>query len=73
VKSLAAKYKAAIEGIEYTKEAFDDLNDAIKPDLRESWMSSEKMALELRGEHLKIYDVQIEKGAFEFKYHFTQS
>ena len=64
MKALSAKFKAATESLQHTKVAFDDLNSDIQPETREKWMNSEQIALEFRGEYLKIYDIQLEKSKF---------
>jgi len=66
VKALLAKYNAATEGLRQTKIAFDDLNEGIESETREEWINSEQIALENRGEALKIYDIQLEKSEFLF-------
>jgi hypothetical protein len=62
VKALSSKFKAAVEGIQQTKMPFEALNQDIPDDLREVWKESEKLALEYRGQHLSIYDVNLDKG-----------
>jgi hypothetical protein len=62
VKALASKFKAAQEGVQSTKIAFDDLNEAIQPEMRQVWLNSEEIAMESQGEHLRIYDIQLEKS-----------
>jgi hypothetical protein len=62
VKTLSSKFKAAVGSVQLTKVAFEKLDNAIDADLREMWTKLEKKALESRGEYLKIYDVQLEKG-----------
>jgi len=62
VKCLSSKFKAAAKAIPSSKATFEDMNDAIRPELKKLWLTEEKMALESRGEHLKIYDVQLEKS-----------
>ena len=64
VKALFSKFKAAVEGIQQTKTPFEALNRNIPSHLREAWKESEKVALECRGEHLSIYDVQLDKCGF---------
>jgi hypothetical protein len=64
VKALSMKFKVATKGLQHTKVAFDDLNSDIQPETREEWMNLEQIALESRGEHLKIYDINLEKGKF---------
>ena len=64
VKALSAKYKAATKGLGLSKIAFNDMNEGIPSEMREDWMNLEQIALESRGEHLKIYDIQLEKGKF---------
>ena len=63
-KPLSVKFKVATEGLQHTRIAFDDLNSDIQPEIREEWMNSEQIALKSRGEHLKIYDINLEKGRF---------
>jgi hypothetical protein len=64
VKALSSKFKAAQEGVQSTKTAFDDLNSAIQLEMRQTWLNSEEIAMESQGEYLKIYDVQLEKSKF---------
>jgi hypothetical protein len=61
-RSLSSKFKAAAKAIAQSKMAFDDLNDSTRSELRELWLNNEKIAMESRGEELKIYDVQWEKS-----------
>jgi hypothetical protein len=64
VKALSVKFKVATKGLQHTKIAFNDLDSNIQPETREEWMNLEHIALESRGEHLKIYDINLEKGGF---------
>ena len=64
VKSLSSKFKAAVEGVQLTKVAFEEINDATDSKDQAAWIKLEKTAVEYRGEHLKIYDVQLEKSGY---------
>jgi hypothetical protein len=66
VKALSLKFKAAARGIQHTQASFLELDNSLPSDLREAWLKSEEIALEFRGEDLKLYDVRLEKGALGF-------
>jgi hypothetical protein len=72
VKALSVKFKVAKKGLQHTKIAFDDLDSNIQPQIREEWMNLEQIALESRGEHLKIYDINLEKGMFPMRHNWRQ-
>jgi hypothetical protein len=64
VRSLRSKYKSAIEGRERSEAAFKDLNANVDEVPLAEWQEEESKAMENRGEYLRIYEVQIEKGLF---------
>jgi hypothetical protein len=72
VKALSVKFKVATKGLQHTKIAFNDLDSNIQPEIREEWMNLEQVALESRGEHLKIYDINLEKGRFPMRHNWRQ-
>ena len=41
---------------------FNDFNGSVDEGKQETWAQQEKLAMILRGDHLKIYDVVAEKG-----------
>jgi hypothetical protein len=61
-KALKMKYQAAVKGKETTRVAFEGLDESISEDNRNKWLKEEAEAMEKRGEYLKIYQVQIDKG-----------
>jgi hypothetical protein len=61
-RTLSSKYRAAVEGVQKTSVAFHDVDNAIKPVLRNAWLDHEKDALKFRGERLRIYDIQTKKS-----------
>ena len=63
VKTLLTKLKRSQNGIDSTKPAFDELtkschNGNLPVD---AWQSAEHLAMEKRGEHLKIFDLNHKK------------
>jgi hypothetical protein len=61
-QSLKTKHKAAIKGLKLTQDAFEGLDGSVSKNLRNKWIEAEKEAMDKRGEHLKIYQVQIVEG-----------
>jgi len=51
-----------MEGLSETRAAFQGLTDSLSPDQIQDWKRQEKQALRHRGDALKIYEVQQEKG-----------
>ncbi|KAG1830726.1 hypothetical protein DFJ58DRAFT_671542 [Suillus subalutaceus] len=64
VKTLLKKYKCAVKGVNDTKITFDELTCSLDPQKIALWEKDEKIAMELRGEHLDIYQLKIDKGKF---------
>jgi hypothetical protein len=65
-RSLLSKYKAAVKGRDSSKVAFEELNASVDEAQLQKWREEESMAMESRGEYLRIYDVRTEKGKFNF-------
>ena len=59
--SLCGKWIRAKEGVSETKPAFEQLSDCLETSLVAEWTKQERVAMEKRGDHLKIYDVASEK------------
>lgn len=64
VKTLLKKHKRAVKGVDDTKLPFDELTHSLDPQKITLWEKDEKIAMELRGEHLNIYQLKIDKGEF---------
>ncbi|KAG1763081.1 hypothetical protein EDD22DRAFT_846611 [Suillus occidentalis] len=58
---LLKKHKRAVQGINDTKLPFDELTHTLDPVKIAIWEKDEKMAMELQGEHLDIYQLKINK------------
>jgi len=56
------KLKKALEGLSETRAAFQGLTDSLSKEKIQDWKRQEKQALRQRGDALKIYEVQQEKG-----------
>ena len=61
VESLCGKWTRAKKGVSDTKPAFEQLTDCLDPSLVQEWTRQECVAMENRGDDLKIYDVISEK------------
>ncbi|KAG1838545.1 hypothetical protein DFJ58DRAFT_733798 [Suillus subalutaceus] len=61
VKTLLKKYKRAVKGVNDTKLPFDELTCSLDPQKIALWEKDEKITMELRGEHLDIYQLKIDK------------
>jgi len=59
--ALCGKWDRAKEGTSDTRQAFDQLSNCLDPSLIEEWMRQEQVAMEKRGDHLKVYKVESEK------------
>jgi hypothetical protein len=44
------------------KAAFEELCETVDEQVLEQWKQEEQNAMVLRGEHLRVYDVKMEKG-----------
>jgi hypothetical protein len=54
-------------GVSETKTAFEQLSDCLEATLIEEWTGQERVAMEERGDNLKIYVVRSERcGTFLF-------
>jgi len=62
VTSISKKYAKAIISREKALDMFNDFNGSVDEGKQETWAQQEKLAMILRGDHLKIYDVVAEKG-----------
>ena len=60
--SLSRKWAKAKEGVHDTKLAFDQLTKRLEASSIEEWTAQEHVAMEQRGERLKIYDVVSNNG-----------
>jgi len=60
--TLSKKLKKAMEGLSETRAAFHGLKDSLSPDKIQDWKRQEKQASRHRGDALKIYENQQEKG-----------
>ena len=58
MRSLARKYKKAMDGLRKTREAFEGLTNSISRDLIEKWTAMEEKAMLERGDELEIIDVK---------------
>jgi hypothetical protein len=64
VKSLNKKLKKAVSLREKSLEVFNALDSSVDQTLKNVWLVQEEKASCLRGNHLKIYDVQLDQGLF---------
>lgn len=62
VKSLCKKYKAASNGIDLTKGPFEELSQALRPEMLNLWTKEAEKAEQDRGEALDIYSLKMDKG-----------
>jgi len=60
--TLSKKFQKALEGLSETRVAFQGLTDSLSEDKIQDWKRQEKQASRQRGDALKIYEVQQEKG-----------
>jgi len=59
--SLCGKRSRAKKGVSDTKPAFEQLTECLDAALVQEWTAQERIAMEQRGDHLKIYAVASEK------------
>jgi len=59
--SLCGKWTRAKQGVCDTKPAFEQLTDCLDASWVQEWTKQERVAMENRGEDLKIYDIASEK------------
>jgi hypothetical protein len=62
---LSKKFKAAKKGKRAMKAEFEELDSTIGDESRTQWEEEEELARNFRGEHLKIYEVRMEKGMWK--------
>jgi len=60
--TLSKKLKKAMEGLSDTKAAYQGLTESLSQEQIQDWIRQEKQASRHRGDALKIYEVQQEKG-----------
>jgi uncharacterized membrane protein (DUF106 family) len=53
-----------VNGIQELKEAFEELSETVDENLLEKWTQDEVKAMDSQGDHLRIFDVKMEKGFF---------
>jgi hypothetical protein len=61
-RSLLSKYKSAVKGLAGSKVAFDELDASVDEEQSMQWREEERIAMESRGECLRIYEVRTNKG-----------
>ena len=49
------------KGISKTQPIFQQLTECLDPSSIQEWTAQEQIAMEQRGDHLKIYEVKLEK------------
>ncbi len=59
--SLCTKWTRAKKGVSETKPAFEQLSNCLEGALIQEWTGQERVAMEERGNHLKIYVVRSER------------
>ena len=55
--SLCTKRSQATKGVSETKPAFEQLTECLDAALVRDWTEQERVAMEKRGDYLKIYEV----------------
>ena len=68
---MCRKWKRAKKGASTTQSAFEQLTDCLDDLLIEEWTNQEWVAMEKRGDHLKIFTVTLDK--FRIFYHSAVS
>ncbi len=58
---MCGKWKRAKTGVSTTQSAFEQLTDCLDDSLIEEWTNQEHVAMEKRGDHLKIFTVTSDK------------
>jgi len=61
VDLLCEKWSRAKNGVSETKPAFEQLTECLDAGLVQEWTEQERVAMEQRGDHLKIYEVASKK------------
>jgi len=64
VQSLLKKWTTALHEREETKLVLEELTDRISEEWVSEWKTLEECAMAERGEHLRIYDVELVKGLY---------
>jgi Kyakuja-Dileera-Zisupton transposase len=59
--ALCGKWTRAKKGVSETKPAFEQLTECLDAALVQEWTKQERIAMEQRGDHLKIYEVASDK------------
>ena len=62
VNTETIKYARAVQGLPKSNTAFEGLSASFSPDQIRLWGEQEKIAMEKRGEHLRIYEVKSSNG-----------
>jgi hypothetical protein len=64
VSTLLTKYRRSQTGLDSTQPAFNELTKSClqRNFLIKTWRSSEHLAIEKRGEHLRIFDIKHKKA-----------
>lgn len=65
--TIVTKWKRAQDGIKETETAYEDLTDRLDKAWIDKWTRQEQIAMENRGEDLKIYMVASEKSKIPFQ------
>lgn len=65
--TIVTKWKRAQDGIKETETAYEDLTDRLDKAWIDKWTRQERIAMENRGEDLKIYMVASEKSKIPFQ------
>ena len=55
-------FKRAVKGLSAAKKVLDETTAALNKDLINTWSVAEEKAMKERGEALRIFDVQVDKG-----------
>jgi len=72
-QAIVKKWGKASAGYMETQVALQELTDRLDAKWIAQWEAAEAIAIEERGEYLRIYDVQTENGEYSqyLKYHMT--
>lgn len=65
--TIVTKWKRAQDGIKETETAYEDLTDRLDKAWIDKWTRQERIAMENRGEDLKIYMVASDKSKIPFQ------
>lgn len=61
-ETIATKWMRAEEGVKETRAAYRELTERLDENLIEEWTRLEAIAMQNRGDDLKIYQVSLERG-----------